>query len=70
MGRAPKGREGTYMAAYTMAFSLAHILSAKTGMTIISKWGYNANWLFMGTFGLLGVGALILMQKLLAEENK
>lgn len=70
MGRAPKGKEGTYMAAYTMAFSLAHILSAKTGMSIISKWGYNVNWAFMGTFGLLGVGSLILMQKLLAEENK
>ncbi len=55
IGRAPKGHEGRYMAIFTMSFSLAHILSAKVGMTIIEKFGYQANWLFMGLLGLVGV---------------
>ena len=56
IGRAPKGHEGRYMAIFTMSFSLAHILSAKVGMTIIDNFGYQANWFFMGMLGLVGVG--------------
>ena len=56
IGRAPKGHEGRYMAIFTMTFSLAHILSAKVGMTIIDNFGYQANWFFMGMLGLVGVG--------------
>ena len=73
MGRAPKGHEGKYMGLYTMTFSLAHILSAKTGMGIIALWGnldgYQANWLFMGISGMLAAAALILLQRLLYKEN-
>lgn len=54
LSRAPKGHEGRYMAIFTMSYSLAHILSAKTGMTIIDNYGYQANWLFMGTLGIIG----------------
>ncbi len=68
-GRAPRGHEGRYMALYTMTFSLAHITSAKSGMEIISAWGYQANWLIMGLNGLLAVGTLFLLQRLLAKEN-
>lgn len=56
LSRAPKHQQGRYMAIFTMAYSLAHILSAKVGMTIIAdkKYGYQVNWLFMGTLGLIG----------------
>ena len=37
-----------------MSYSLAHILSAKTGFTIIDLTSYNLNWLFMGGLGLVG----------------
>lgn len=67
MSRARKGHEGRYMAIFTMTYSLAHILSAKTGMEIIDNYGYQANWLFMGTLGiisvLLGVWVIKLVQK-------
>lgn len=55
MSRAPKGQEGRYMAIFTMSFSMAHILSAKMGMLVIDYFGYQANWIFMGTLGLIGV---------------
>ena len=67
IGRAPKGHEGRYMAIFTMSFSMAHILSAKVGMTIIDNFGYQANWFFMGILGLIGVGlgywVIILVKK-------
>jgi predicted MFS family arabinose efflux permease len=55
MSRAPKGQEGRYMAIFTMSYSMAHILSAKIGMNIIDYFGYQANWIFMGSLGLVGV---------------
>lgn len=56
MSRAPKHQQGRYMAIFTMSYSLAHILSAKVGMAIIDnkKYGYQGNWLFMGTLGFIG----------------
>jgi predicted MFS family arabinose efflux permease len=53
MSRAPKGHEGRYMAIFTMSYSLAHILRAKAGMGIIDYFGYQANWAFMGTLGII-----------------
>lgn len=55
MNRAPSGKEGRYLALYSMAFSFAHIFSAKTGMEIIDRFGYAANWYLMGCLGLLAV---------------
>lgn len=70
LSRAPKGHEGRYMALFTMSFSLAHIVSSKTGMDIISHFGYQINWLLMGTLGLIALACCIWLQKLLFEENK
>jgi predicted MFS family arabinose efflux permease len=74
MSRAPKGHEGRYMAIFTMSYSLAHILSAKMGMTIIDNHGYQANWFFMGTLGIisvfLGLWVIKLVQKEPANELK
>lgn len=69
MNRAPRGREGQYMAYYTMMFSLAHIVSGKTGLAIISRWGYSANWIFMGSLAIVATLTLIWLNKLLLKEN-
>ena len=68
MSRAPKGHEGRYMAIFTMSYSLAHILSAKTGMEIIALFSYQNNWFFMGTLGVIGVILFIWTNKLVAKE--
>jgi predicted MFS family arabinose efflux permease len=70
LSRAPKGHEGRYMAIYTMSFSLAHILSAKMGMEIIDYFGYQMNWLFMGTLGIFGMLAGIYVFHLIQKEQK
>lgn len=78
MSRAPKGHEGRYMAIFTMCYSMAHILSAKVGMSIIDYFkklygleiGYQANWIFMGILGLIGVLLGIWTMKLVKSENE
>jgi predicted MFS family arabinose efflux permease len=69
MNRAPSGREGRYLALYSMAFSLSHIFSAKTGMEIISRFGFAANWFFMGAVGLLAVLLMLWLQRTLKNQK-
>jgi len=69
MSRAPKGHEGRYMAIFTMSYSLAHILSAKVGMSIIDHFGYQANWAFMGTLGIIAFALGICTLKLVNQEK-
>jgi len=70
LSRAPKGYEGRYMAMYTMSFSTAHIVSSKLGMEIIGHYGYQLDWIVMGTFGVLAAFCCIWIQKLLKLETK
>jgi predicted MFS family arabinose efflux permease len=69
MGRAPKGHEGRYMALYTMSFSLAHIVSSKLGMEMISRVGYQVNWIVMGTFGVVAAFVVIYLNKILPDST-
>ena len=55
MSRAPSGKEGRYLALYSMAFSFAHIFSAKTGMEMIDRFSFEFNWYLMGALGLLSM---------------
>lgn len=70
LSRAPKGHEGKYMALFTMSFSLAHIASSKTGMELIDRFGYQTNWLVMGTLGVVAVACGIWVKDLLRKENR
>ena len=69
MNRAPKGSEGRYLALYSMAFSCAHIFSAKTGMEVIDRFGFFANWFLMGGLGLLAVFLMIWLRRILESER-
>jgi predicted MFS family arabinose efflux permease len=69
MSRAPSGSEGRYLALYSMAFSCAHIFSAKTGMEVIDRFGFFANWFLLGGLGLLAVFLMIWLRKILASER-
>lgn len=69
MNRAPKGKEGMYLAYYTMAFSWAHIFSAKTGMEVISRFGFAVNWILIGGLGVLAVVLMVILRKMLATEK-
>ncbi|MDP2159000.1 MAG: MFS transporter [Flavobacterium sp.] len=68
LGRAPRGQEGRYMAFYSMSFSLAHIMSSKTGMNIFDHFGYLTNWVVMGTLGMVAVLCSFWVMKMVREE--
>ncbi|MBW4359506.1 MFS transporter [Flavobacterium taihuense] len=69
MGRSYESHEGKYMAAFTMSYSFAHILSAKTGMEIIQRSGYEANWVFMTTLGLVGSLLVFKLFRMVEKEE-
>jgi len=55
MTRAIKGKEGLYMASYTMAFSFATIFSGKIGLEVVDKFGFDMNWYLMFGISLIAV---------------
>jgi predicted MFS family arabinose efflux permease len=63
LNRAKEGFEGSYMALYSVSFSLAHIFGAKIGLDVIDAYGYQANWLLTGTYGVLGVLLSLWLQR-------
>ena len=69
MNRASTGKEGKYLALYTMAFSFAHIFSAKTGMEIIDRFGFDANWYLMGGLGFLAILLMLWLRRELHMEK-
>ena len=69
MKRAKIGNEGKYMALYTMSFSLAHIVSPKLGLDIIANYGYNANFIVIGIFGLIAVVLSIWLRNVILKEE-
>jgi len=69
MERSSDKQEGKYMAAFTMSYSFAHILSAKTGMEIIQNSGYDSNWLFMLALGAVGTILVYMLSRMVEKED-
>jgi len=69
MERSSEKQEGKYMAAFTMSYSFAHILSAKSGMEIIQHSGYESNWVFMMALGLVGTILVYKLYKMVDKED-
>ena len=70
LNRAPRGQEGQYMGLFTMSFSLAHIVCSKTGLDIIARYGYQTNWIVMGTLGMLALVYCIWLNRMLVSESQ
>jgi len=69
MNRSYEFQEGKYMAAFTMSYSLAHILGAKSGLAIIESKGYEYNWLFMAILGFVGSLLVFKLFKMVEKEE-
>jgi len=63
MTRAIKGKEGLYMAAYTTAFGIATIFSAKFGLEVVDKFGYDVNWYIMAALSVVAVVLSFILKK-------
>lgn len=67
--RAENGNTGSYMALFTMTFSLGHIFSHNAGMQLINYLGYDATWYIMTSCLLISVGLFIWLKKLIDKET-
>lgn len=69
MSRAYKSQEGKYMSVFTISYSIAHVLSTKTSMGIIQKFGYDYNWIFLGTLGVIGLTLGLYLINIVKKEQ-
>ena len=59
LDRSKLGNQGSYMAMYSMAFSVAHILGPNIGMQFSAKFGFETTWYLMA--GICLIACLILL---------
>ncbi len=69
LDRSKKGRQGAYMALYSMSFSLAHIFGHNSGMQFINNFGYENTWIFMTLIAALGTFLLYIVKRKLSQEK-
>jgi predicted MFS family arabinose efflux permease len=67
--RADRGKQGSYMALYSIAFSVSHIFGHNSGMQLISKFGYAFTWNVMIGLALISCSLLIWLLFLLKKEK-
>lgn len=68
LGRADKGKQGSYMALYSIAFSISHIFGHNSGMQLISKFDYFFTWNVMIALSGVACGLLLYLRYLLKKE--
>lgn len=63
-GYAAKGSAGSYMALYTMAYSVSNIIAPLLGTQLIALWGYHTLWMVLGCIaGITWVGFWLLEKR-------
>ena len=67
--RAERGKQGSYMALYSIAFSVSHIFGHNSGMQLISKFGYSITWDVMIVLSVISCGLLVWLLFLLKKEK-
>ncbi len=68
--RAKRGKQGEYMAIYSIAFSFAHIFAHNSGMRSISNFGYEISWFAASIIGLVGILLLLLLKYRLNRKSQ
>jgi len=69
LDRSKKGRQGAYMALYSMSFSVAHIFGHNSGMQLIDNFGYNKSWIFMIFIAAIGTILLFVVKQRIKTEK-
>lgn len=69
MDRAKKGKQGEYMAFYTISFSIAHIFGHNLGMQSIDNIGFDNTWIAVSILSFIGVLCLLLLTRFLKKEK-
>ncbi|UZH56813.1 MFS transporter [Salinimicrobium tongyeongense] len=67
--RAEGGKQGSYMALYSIAFSIGHIFGHNSGMQMINNFGYTLTWNLMILLSLIACRLLIYVVFLVKKES-
>ncbi len=67
--RAKRGRQGQFMALYTISFSLAHIFAHNAGLQLIGSMGYEFTWYMMTVLSVLCILLLWRLNRLTQRET-
>lgn len=70
MERAKKGKQGEFMAYYSIAFSASHIFSHNSGMQLIHNFGYNTTWNIITGMALIGLIFLLILMRVIKHEKE
>jgi len=70
MSRAKKGYEGSYMAWYSISFSIAHIICPVLSFTIIEQFGYKTNWSLTAIYGAVAMILSIWLYRIIKKSPK
>nr|WP_172822466.1 MFS transporter [Gillisia sp. Hel1_33_143] len=66
--RAERGKQGSYMALYSIAFSISHIFGHNSGMQLIENFGYEFTWYTMVFLAILACALLVWLKITIRKE--
>jgi len=68
--RARGGKQGSYMAMYSIAFSIGHIFGHNSGMQLIGRFGYDFSWYVMILLSLIACALLVITMTMVKKEKE
>ena len=67
--RAERGATGSYMALFTMSWSVAHIIGHTLGLNLIAQFGYTTTWTIFTGMLVLSMGMLAVLKRMMEAEQ-
>ena len=67
--RSKRGKQGEYMAFYSISFSAAHIFGHNSGLQMVDKFGYDTTWMVISIMSAIGVLTLFYLMYRLKREK-
>ncbi|SDR70537.1 MFS transporter [Christiangramia echinicola] len=69
LNRSDGKKRGSYMALYSIAFSVSHIFGHNSGMQLIDNFGFEITWYTMFGLALFACTLLLILNSLLKKES-
>ncbi|MFT5678511.1 MAG: putative MFS family arabinose efflux permease [Saprospiraceae bacterium] len=67
---APNGRKGSYMALFSMSFSISHMVGHNGGMNLANTYGFDTTWYIMFAFMIFVSGLTLWLYYVLKKSTK
>lgn len=70
LDRAERGKTGAYMALFTIAFSVSHIIGHNAGLHLVDFLGFHATWYVMAAALALAAAMILWLRGMLKRERE